>query len=89
LLTSSRDGRQRSESDWVKESEMPQELLLLDEVARECRTTIGTVRHWVATGRLKSVRPGRRRLVRRTDLDRFLESTPGASHPDNERQGEP
>ena len=47
-------------------------LLLLEEVARELRAPISSVRHWIATGKLKSVRPGRRRLVRREDLDRFL-----------------
>ncbi len=58
---------------------MPQELLLLEEVARECRTSIGTVRHWIAVGKLASVRPGKRRLVRREDLDRFLEGRPSAA----------
>jgi HPt (histidine-containing phosphotransfer) domain-containing protein len=28
--------------------------------------------NWIASGRLRSIRPGRRRLVRREDLDRFL-----------------
>jgi excisionase family DNA binding protein len=42
---------------------------------RDCRgdqDTLGTVRHWITMGKLASVRPGRRRLVRRTDLDAFL-----------------
>ncbi len=48
------------------------EFLLLDEVARCCRVPISTVRYWVAAAKLASVRPGRRRLVRRPDLDEFL-----------------
>lgn len=49
--------------------------LLLAEVAKETRTTVSTVRYWIASGKLPSVRPGRRRLVRRTDLDAFLASS--------------
>lgn len=51
---------------------MPSPYLLLQEIAEETRTPLSTVRHWIATGRLPSVRPGRRRLVRRADLDAFL-----------------
>jgi len=46
--------------------------LLLEEIAEETRTPISTVRHWIAQGRLPSVRPGRRRLVKRSDLDAFM-----------------
>lgn len=49
------------------------DLLLLEEVARKCRTSLSTVRYWIRTGRLRSVRPGRRRLVHRRELDRFLD----------------
>jgi len=51
---------------------MPKLYLLLNEIAEETRTPLSTVRHWIATGKLPSVRPGRRRLVRRVDLDAFL-----------------
>lgn len=51
---------------------MPYELLFMEEVARELRVAISTVRHWANTGRLPSVRPGRRRMVRRADLDAFV-----------------
>ncbi len=50
------------------------ELLLINEVAAICRAPISTVRHWLATGKLRSVKPGRHRLVRRTDLEAFLAS---------------
>ena len=50
------------------------EFLLLDEVARECRASVASVRYWIASGRLRSVRPGRRRLVSREDLERFIET---------------
>jgi excisionase family DNA binding protein len=51
---------------------MPSSYLLLEEIAEETRTPLSTVRHWVAQGKLPSVRPGRRRLVRRVDLDAFM-----------------
>ena len=44
----------------------------LTDVARICLASLSTVRHWIASGRLKSIRPGRRRLVLRADLERFL-----------------
>jgi excisionase family DNA binding protein len=51
--------------------ECPQ-LLLLEEVAREARVSVSTVRFWIAAKKLPSVRPGRRRLVKRADLNVFL-----------------
>lgn len=48
------------------------ELLTLGEVATMCRTVISTARWWVHIGKLKSIKVGRRRLVRRVDLDAFL-----------------
>ena len=48
------------------------EYLLLEEIAQISRTSVGSVRAWIRTGRLPSVKPGRRRLVRRSDLERFL-----------------
>ena len=52
-----------------------EKLYLLSEVADRTRTTIGTVRHWIRTGRLKTLKPGRRRLVPARELERFLRST--------------
>jgi excisionase family DNA binding protein len=51
---------------------MNERMLFLEEVAREMRVSVGTVRYWVHTGKLTSVRPARRRMVRREDLDRFM-----------------
>lgn len=48
------------------------EYLLLEEIAEISRTSVGSVRAWIRTGRLPSVKPGRRRLVRRSDLEGFL-----------------
>ena len=48
------------------------QLLLLDEVAQIARASLPTVRHWIREGRLASVRPGRRRMVWRSELMRFL-----------------
>jgi excisionase family DNA binding protein len=47
-------------------------LLFIEEVALACRVSVSTVRHWVSRGKLRSFRPGRRRLVWRSDLERFL-----------------
>jgi excisionase family DNA binding protein len=54
---------------------MHNDFLFLQEVADELRTSLSTVRYWIATGKLPSVRPGRHRLVRRRDLDAFVEAT--------------
>lgn len=48
------------------------ELLQLEEVAKLARVSVSSVRHWIKTGRLASIRPGRRRLVWRDELTRFL-----------------
>lgn len=50
----------------------PPSLLTLEEAASAARTSASTVRHWLAIGRLASVKPGRRRLIRRADLARLL-----------------
>ena len=54
---------------------MARTFLYLDEVARECRASVSTVRHWIAVGRLRGVRPGRRLLVMREDLDSFIDAS--------------
>jgi excisionase family DNA binding protein len=45
---------------------------LIEEVAVIARAPVSSVRYWIASGKLKSSRPGRRRLVTEVDLDRFL-----------------
>ena len=56
---------------------MTSPFLLLTECADYARVAVSTVRHWITTGKLPSVRPGRRRMVRREDLDAYLA---GLSH---------
>ena len=51
---------------------MTSPFLLLTECADYARVAVSTIRHWITTGKLPSVRPGRRRMVRREDLDAFL-----------------
>jgi hypothetical protein len=53
-------------------SDSADRFMLLSEVATEARVSISSVRHWLRTGRLRSVRPARRRLVRLQDFERFL-----------------
>ena len=48
------------------------QLLLVPEVAALARVSVGTVRHWIATSKLPSLRPGRRVMVRLTALQEFL-----------------
>jgi excisionase family DNA binding protein len=48
------------------------EMLNVVEGAAYARVSVSTLRHWLYTGRLRSVRPGRRRLIRRSDLESFL-----------------
>ena len=50
--------------------------LLLDEVADLARVSVDTVRFWIRAGKLASVRPGRRRMVRRDVLEAFLRQEP-------------
>jgi excisionase family DNA binding protein len=49
-----------------------QRYMLIGEVSQEARASPSTVRHWLRTGKLRSVRPGRRRLVERVEFERFL-----------------
>lgn len=49
-----------------------EDLLFLEDVAAITRVSVETVRFWIKRGRLASIRPGRRRMVRREDLEAFL-----------------
>jgi len=51
---------------------MASELLFLEEVAELTRAKLSCVRFWVRTGKLPSLRPGRRVMVRRSVLEQFL-----------------
>jgi excisionase family DNA binding protein len=46
--------------------------LLIEEVAEITRSSESTVRYWLSVGKLKSIRPGRRRLIPEAELRRFL-----------------
>jgi excisionase family DNA binding protein len=48
------------------------EYLFLPEVAELTGVSLDSVRHWIRRGVLPSVRPGRRRMVNRAVLARFL-----------------
>jgi excisionase family DNA binding protein len=53
------------------------DLLITSEVARVCRVSERTVRHWVAIGRLRTFRVGRRHLLRRGDVVAMLRGESG------------
>jgi excisionase family DNA binding protein len=61
------------------------EYLVLEEVAAFCRASLSTVRFWIRTGKLRSFRPGRRRLVRRADVVAFV--TAAGRGPEPHRAG--
>lgn len=46
--------------------------LLVTEIAELARAPVHSVRAWLRSGRLPSVKPGRRRLLRRVDFDAFM-----------------
>jgi excisionase family DNA binding protein len=50
----------------------PGDLLLIEEVAAIARVSPETVRFWIKRKLLPSLRPGRRRLIRREALEVFL-----------------
>ena len=50
------------------------QLLLIPEVAALARVSVGTVRYWIFTRRLPSLKPGRRVMVRLAALQAFLAS---------------
>jgi len=57
------------------------DLLKLIDVSRIAGVSVSSVRHWIKTGRLASIRPGRRRLVLRTEFERFFLAQSGGSPP--------
>ena len=61
------------------------QLLLVPEVAALARVSVGTVRHWIATGKLPSLKPGRRVMVRLTALQQFLADAERRSDPESAR----
>lgn len=66
---------------------LPHKYLLIPEAAAIARTGVGTIRHWIQSGKLKSVRPGRRRLILKKDLYALLETdvNPNIRHSEHDR----
>jgi excisionase family DNA binding protein len=48
------------------------EFLFIEEVAELTRVPVSCVQFWIRTGKLPSLKPGRRVLVRKAALERFL-----------------
>ena len=61
--------------------------MVLEEVAAKTRASVSTVRQWVRYGKLDSILVGRRRLVRRSDLDAFM--TQRSRNGDAKSKGKP
>ena len=47
-------------------------VITVEDAARLSSLPIGTIRHWISRGKLPSIRPGKRRLIRRADLAETL-----------------
>jgi hypothetical protein len=50
----------------------PTEILPFEQLENEYPIPLGTLKHWARTRRLKSFRLGRRRFVRREDIERLI-----------------
>jgi hypothetical protein len=50
------------------------DFLFVEEIALMCRVPAGSVRYWLSTAKLASVRPGRRRVISRLCSFLVLES---------------
>ena len=61
----------RSRPDWCM-TNTEHQYLLVTEVAELARASVDTVRGWLRSRRLPSVKPGRHRLVRRVDFEAFM-----------------
>jgi excisionase family DNA binding protein len=46
----------------------------IDELAREARVSVSTIRHWLRIGRLPSVKLGKRRFVPREAFEQMVAS---------------
>lgn len=57
------------------------QLYHLSEVAGFMRAPLSTVRYWVATKKLRSVKFGRRRMVLASDLEAFVSAAMAANEP--------
>ena len=53
-------------------SKAAERFFLTHEIAKRLRAPDSSVRHWMRTGLLPSFKVGKRRLVRESDLERFL-----------------
>ena len=51
-------------------------VLSIEEVAENTGRSASTVRWWIHVGLLQSVKLGRRRMIRRTDLAKFIGCEP-------------
>ena len=60
----------------AKKKAVEEKFLTLAEVSEITRTPLSSVRAWCRDGRLASCRPGRRRMVRESDLTVFLKTSP-------------
>lgn len=47
-------------------------MLMIEEVAERCRTNVSTVRHWLRHGKLTKLKPGKRVLVRESEVNALL-----------------
>ncbi|HEY0465000.1 MAG TPA: hypothetical protein VGC79_12360 [Polyangiaceae bacterium] len=65
----------------MQNTNAPAQLYHLSEVAGFTRAPLSTVRYWVATKRLRSLKFGRRRMVLAADLAAFVSGATAANDP--------
>ncbi len=66
---------------------MSTDLLLLEEVAARVRAPVSSIRNWIASGKLRSMKPGKRRLVCVRDLEAMLQASVHPASPKVEESG--
>lgn len=64
---------------------MPEEWLTVEEIAKELRVPLDTVRFWIRSKKLKAFRPGKEYRVRRSDLDKFIQESSNMDDDDQDK----
>lgn len=51
---------------------LEEQLLMVEEIAAGLRVQVSTVRYWIRSGKLPAVKLGRRLMIYRGDLEKFV-----------------
>jgi excisionase family DNA binding protein len=64
---------------------MSEEWLTVEDIAKELRVPLDTVRFWIRSKKLKAFRPGKEYRVRRHDLDKFIQESSNMENSDHDK----